>query len=173
MFLVWDSGHHSREHPVMPLSSRYSIPGFSNQDSPYLLHVDSVASSFRLLVTFALVLEVRGISFFQIPWTTYGSSSLSNRKITTKVLLTSSRFYAATLPVLPFCMGYPEEIWWALLDILIYASMTQKSICSFELSLFSCIPTPVYQLIVRSSCASCSSMPIILVVRQAILSQND
>ena len=61
-----DSGHHSRKHPVMPLSSRYSIPGFSNQDSPYLVHVDSGASSFRLLVTFALVLEVRGISFFQI-----------------------------------------------------------------------------------------------------------
>ena len=33
------------------------------------------ASSFRILVTFALVLEVRGISFFQILWTTYGRSS--------------------------------------------------------------------------------------------------
>ena len=60
---------------MMPLSSRYSIPGFSNQDSPYLLHVDSVASSFRLLVTFALVLEVRGIFFFQVPWSAYGRSS--------------------------------------------------------------------------------------------------
>ena len=35
-------------------------------------------------------------------------------------------------------------------DILIYASTTQKVICSFELSLFSCILTFVYQLIVKS-----------------------
>ena len=40
-----------------------------------------------------------------------------------------------------------------LFDILIHASTTQKTICPFELSLFSCILTPVYQLIVRSSCA--------------------
>ena len=43
--------------------------GFWTRDSPYLPRVDSVASSFRILVTFAIVLEVRGISFFQIPWT--------------------------------------------------------------------------------------------------------
>ena len=35
-------------------------------------------------------------------------------------------------------------------DILIYASTTQRVICSFELSLFSCILTLVYQLIVKS-----------------------
>ena len=39
--------------------------GSWTRDSLYLLHVDSVARSFRLLVTFAIVLEVRGISFFQ------------------------------------------------------------------------------------------------------------
>ena len=33
------------------------------------------ASSFRILVTFVIVLEVRGISFFQVPWTAYGRSS--------------------------------------------------------------------------------------------------
>ena len=55
-----------------------------------------------------------------------------------------------TLPVLPFCMGYPEEICWTWFDILIYASTTQKVICSFELSLFSCLLTFVYQLIVKS-----------------------
>ena len=55
-----------------------------------------------------------------------------------------------TLPVLPFCMGYPEEICWTWFDILIYASTTQKIVCSFELSLFSCILTLVYQLIVKS-----------------------
>ena len=49
-----------------------------------------------------------------------------------------------------FCMGYPEEICWTRFDILIYASTTQKVICSFELSLFSSLLTFVYQLIVKS-----------------------
>ena len=35
-------------------------------------------------------------------------------------------------------------------DMLIYAFTTQKIICSFELSLFSCLLTFVYQLIVKS-----------------------
>ena len=69
------------------------------------------ARSFRLLLTFALVLEVYGISFFQILWTTYGRSLL-DQKITTRVLLMNSPFYIVTLPVLPFCMGYLEEICW-------------------------------------------------------------
>ena len=43
-----------------------------------------------------------------------------------------SPFYIATLSVLPFCMGYLEEMLISL-DILIYASTTQKIICSFEL----------------------------------------
>ena len=67
------------------------------------------ASSFRILVTFAIVYEVRGKSFFQ-----YHEPSLAevllNLKITTKVLLMSSPFVFVTLSVLPFCMGYPEEI---------------------------------------------------------------
>ena len=37
-------------------------------------------------------------------------------------------------------------------DMLIYAFTTQKIICSFELSLFSCLLTFVYQLIVKSMC---------------------
>ena len=49
--------------------------GSWTRDSPYLSHVDSVASSFRILVTFAIVLEVRGTSFFQLPWTILGRSS--------------------------------------------------------------------------------------------------
>ena len=109
------------------------------------------AHSFRLLVTFALVLEVRGISFFQILWTTYGRSLL-DQKITIRVLLMSSSIYIVNLPVLPFCMGYPEEML-SLLGILIYASTTQKDICSFESFLFSCFLTFVYQLIVKSMCA--------------------
>ena len=92
-----------------------------------------IASAFRILVTFTIVLEVRGIFFFQIPWTTYGRSSSLNWNITTGLFLMSSPLYIVTLPVLPFCMGYPEEICWTWFDILIYASTTQKIICSFEL----------------------------------------
>ena len=109
-----------------------------------------IASAFRILVTFAIVLEVRGISFLQIPWTIHGRSSSLNWTITTRVLLMSSPFYIVTLPAQPFCMGYPEELCWTWFDILIYASTTQKVICSFELSLFSCLLTFVYQLIVKS-----------------------
>ena len=110
------------------------------------------ASSLRILVTFAIVLEVCGISFFQILWIAYGRCLLDQR-ITTGVLLMSSPCYIATLPVLPLCMGYPEETCWTWFDILIYASTTQKVIFSFELSLFSCLLTFVYQLIVKSMCA--------------------
>ena len=49
----------------MPFSSRYSTPGFLTRDSLYLPRVDSVARTFRILVAFAIVLEVCGISFFQ------------------------------------------------------------------------------------------------------------
>ena len=135
----------------MPFSSRYSTPGFLTQDSPYLPHVDSVASSFRILVTFALVLEVRGISFFQILWPTYGRSLL-DQKITTRVLSMSSPFYIVTLLVLPFCMGCPEEM-------LSFARHTNlcihhlESYMFLELFLFSCIPTILYQLIAKSMCA--------------------
>ena len=75
---------------------------------------------------------------------------LLNQKMTTRVLLMSSPCYVVTLPAQPFCMGYPEELCWTWFDILIYASTTQKVICSFELSLFSCLLTLVYQLIVKS-----------------------
>ena len=74
---------------------------------------------------------------------------LLNQKMTTRVLSMSSPCYIVTLPVLPLCMGYLEEMLISL-DILIYASTTQKIICSFELSLFSCLLTFVYQLIVKS-----------------------
>ena len=78
---------------------------------------------------------------------------LLNQKMTTRVLSMSSPCYIVTLPAQPFCMGYPEELCWTWIDLLIYASTTQKVICSFELSLFSCLLTPVYQLIVKIMCA--------------------
>ena len=74
---------------------------------------------------------------------------LLNQKMTTRALSMSSPCYIVTLPVLPLCMGYLEEMLISL-DILIYASTTQKVICCFELSLFSCLLTFVYQLIVKS-----------------------
>ena len=110
------------------------------------------ASSFRILVTFVIVLKVHGKSFLQYHELLMAEVPL-NQKITTRVLLMSLPFYVVTLPAQPFGMGYPEEICWTWFDILIYASTTQKNICSFELSLFSCILTSVYQVIVRNSCA--------------------
>ena len=124
--------------------------GSWTRDSLYILMLIVFARSFRLLVTFALVHEVRGIFFFQIPWTTYGRSSSLNWNITTGLFLMRSPLYIVALPVLPFCMGYPEEICWTSFDMLNHASTTQKIVCSFELSLFSCLLTLVYQLIVKS-----------------------
>ena len=78
----------------------------------------------------------------------YGRSLL-DQKITTGISSMSSPFYIVALPVLPFCMGYPEEICRTSFDMLNHASTTQKIVCSFELSLFSCLLTFVYQLIVQ------------------------
>ena len=108
------------------------------------------ASSFKILVTFALVLEVRGISFFQILWTNYGWSSSLNQKITTRVLSMSSPFIIVNLPVLPFLHRLSGRNMLNSFDMLIYVSTTQKNICSFELSLFSRPLTLIYQLIVKS-----------------------
>ena len=50
-----------------------------------------------------------------------------------------------------------------LFDILTYASTTQKYICSFELSLCSCISILVYQLIVKfMSCIHVHRCPLFL-----------
>ena len=65
----------------------------------------------------------------------------------------SSPCYIVTLPAQPFSMGYPEELCWTLFGIPTHVSTTQKVICSFELSLFSCLLTFVYQLIVKGMCA--------------------
>ena len=144
--------------------------GFWTRDSLYLNHVDSVASSFRILVTFAVVLEVRGILFFQIPWTTYGRSSSLNWNITTGLFLMSSPLYIVWL-----CQFYFSA--WVIrkkhVEFVRHAKPcihNSENHMFLEFTLLSCIQTPVYQLIVRNSWHSCSSMHIILVVRQAILS---
>ena len=53
-----------------------------------------------------------------------------------------------------FLHGLTGRNLWNSFDMLNHAPTTQKIICSFELSLFSCLLTLVYQLIVRSNCAS-------------------
>ena len=109
------------------------------------------ASPFRILVTFAIVLKVRGISFFQILWTTYGRSLL-DQKITTRVLSMSFPFYIVILPVLPFCMGCLEEMlsFARHINLCIHNS---ENYMFLELFLFNCIPTIPYQLIAKSMCA--------------------
>ena len=52
-----------------------------------------------------------------------------------------------------FLHGLSGRNMWNSFDMLNHASTTQKIVCSFELSLFSCILTLVYQLIVKSMCA--------------------
>ena len=157
------------------LVSSHSIPGFEPETHPTYLMLIVFARSFRILVTFALVLEVRGISFFQILWTSYGRSLL-DQKITIRVLLTSSRFYVVTLSVLPSLHGLSGR---NLLNLVRHTNLcihnSESYMFLWVVPLFSCILISVYHLIVKSMYAmhSCSSIPITLVVRQAILFQND
>ena len=134
----------------MPFGSRYSIPGFWTRDSPYLLHVDSFARSFRLLVTFAIVLEVRGIFFFQIPWTTYGRCLLDQKKITIRVLLRSSPFINRDSASSTFLHGLSGR---NMLNLVRHTNLcihNSENYMFLWVVLFSCILTLVYQLIVKS-----------------------
>ena len=105
------------------------------------------ARSFRLLATFAIVLEVRGISFFQILWTTLWQKFVGSKDHNRPSM--SSPCYIVTLPAQPFCMGYPEEM-------LSFARHTNLCIHDSERYMFlwvvplSCLPTLFYQLIVKS-----------------------
>ena len=168
MFQCDDSGRHYRKHPVMPFSSRYSIPGFWTRDSPYLLHVDSFARSFRLLVTFALVLDVRGIPFFQILWTAYGRcSSLIERSQSE-----CSRWVLDS--TLWLCQFYLSA--WVIrkkyVELVRHTNLCIKNSESYML--FWVAPLQLYSdlhLSIDSQeyVSIHSSVPIVLVVRQAIL----
>ena len=118
-----------------------------------------------------LVLKVRGISFFQ-----YHGPSLLNvlreLKIIIRVLVMSSPLHIVTLSTPPFCMGYLEELCWTRSTCYSMHLQLRKS-CAFELPLLSWILTFIYERIVKSSCASMSSMPIILLVYQVVLFSND
>ena len=75
---------------------------------------------------------------------------LLNQKITIRVLLRSSPFINRDSASSTFLHGLSGRNMWNSFDMLNHASTTQKIVCSFELSLFSCLLTFVYQLIVKS-----------------------
>ena len=91
------------------------------------------ASSFRILVTFAIVLEVRGIPFFQNtmnhPWQKF----LVEPKDHNKSALDEFHILYCDSAGSTFMHGLSGRNMLNLFDMLIYASTTQKIICSFEL----------------------------------------
>ena len=109
-----------------------------------------IASAFRILVTFAIVLEVRGIFFFQIPWTTYGRCLLDQKKITIRVLLRSSPFINRDSASSTFLHGLSGR---NMLNLVRHTSLcihNSESYMFLWVVLFICILTLVYQLIVKS-----------------------
>ena len=107
------------------------------------------ASSLNILVTFAIVLEVRGISFFQILWTAYGRCLL-DQKITIRVLLRSSPFINRDSASSTFLHGLSGR------NMLNFVRHANPCIHNSEkhmflwVALFSCLLTFVYRLIVKS-----------------------
>ena len=133
----------------MLLRSRYSIPGFWTWDSSYLHHVDSVCQFLQDISNFAIVLEVRGISFFQILWTAYGRCLL-DQKITIRVLLRSSPFINRDSASSTFLHGLSGR---NMLNLVRHTNLcihNSESYMFLWVVLFSCILTLVYQLIVKS-----------------------
>ena len=107
------------------------------------------ASAFRILVTFAIVLEVCGTSFFQLPWTILGRRSFEPKDHNQSALDEFFSLYCDSASS-TFLHGLSGRNMLNSFDMLVHASTTQKIICSFELSHFNCLPTLVYQLIVKS-----------------------
>ena len=109
-----------------------------------------IASAFRILVTFAIVLEVRGIFFFQIPWTTYGRCLLDQKKITIRVLLRRSPLINRDSASSTFLHGLSGR---NMLNLVRHTNLcihNSESYMFLWVVLFSCILTLVYQLIVKS-----------------------
>ena len=143
--------------------------GFEPEIHPTCFMLIVFARSFRSLATFAIVLEVRGISFFQILWTTLWQKFVGSKDHNRSALVEFSILYCDSASS-TFLHGLSGRNMWDSFDMLNHASTTYKVICSFELSLFSCLLTFVYQLIVQGYACIRLSMPITHVVRQAILS---
>ena len=110
------------------------------------------ASSFRILVTFTIVLEVRGISFFQIPWTILGRSS-SEPKDDNKSAPDEFSMLCCDSASSTFLHGLSGR---NMLNLVRHANPcihNSENRMFLELSLFSCLLTLVYQLIVKIMCA--------------------
>ena len=106
-----------------------------------------IASSLRLLVTFALVLEVRGISFFQIPWTIMAEVCWIKRS--QQALYELSMLYCDSASS-TFLHGLSGRI---MLNLVRHTNLcihNSESYMFLWVVLFSCILTLVYQLIVKS-----------------------
>ena len=110
------------------------------------------ASSFRLLVTFAIVLEVRGISFFQILWTTLWQKFVGSKDHNRSALDEFSILYCDSASS-TFLHGLSGR---NLLNLVRHTNLcihNSESYMFLELSLFNCISAFIYQLIVKSMCA--------------------
>ena len=111
------------------------------------------ASSFRILVTFAIALEVRGTSFFQLPWTILGRSSSEPKDVNKSALDEFSMLYCDSASS-TFLHGLSGR---NLLNLVRHTNLcihNSESYMFLWVILFSCILTLVYQLIVKSMCAS-------------------
>ena len=97
-----------------------------------------------------IVLEVRGIFFFQIPWTTYGRSSSLNWNITTGLFLRSSPFINRDSASSTSLHGLSGR---NMLNLVRHTNLCIHNSENYMFLwdvLFSCILTLVYQLIVKS-----------------------
>ena len=106
------------------------------------------ASSFRKLVTFAIVLEVRGISFFQIPWTTLWQKFVGSKDHNRSALDEFSILYcdSASSALLHGLSGRNLLNLFRHTNLCIHYSENRMFLW---VVLFSCILTLVYQLISR------------------------
>ena len=107
------------------------------------------ASSLRLLVTFAIVLEVHGTSFFQLPWTILGRSSSEPKDDNKSALDEFSMLYCDSASS-TFLHGLSGRI---MLNLVRHTNLcihNSESYMFLWVVLFSCILTLVYQLIVKS-----------------------
>ena len=123
--------------------------GIEPEIHPTYLVLIVFASSFRILVTFAIVLEVRGTSFFQLPWTILGRSSSEPKDDNKSALDEFSMLYCDSASS-TFLHGLSGRIMLNLVRQTNLCIHNSENHMFLELSLFSCILTLVYQLIVKS-----------------------
>ena len=109
-----------------------------------------IASSLRLLVTFAIVLEVHGTSFFQLQWTILGRSSSEPKDDNKSALDEFSMLYcdSASPTSLHGLSGRN------MLNLVRHTNLcihnSERYMFLWVVPLFSCLLTFVYQLIVKS-----------------------